>query len=76
MCIVLKWMWMKMADKNPIPKKEQRYRFVYCFKCLSDIEEEEGYLGAKHFDFCPYCGNELIRVPNRVMKEMYGKNKK
>lgn len=47
--------------------EEQRYRFVYCLYCRYDVEEEEGYMAAKHWDFCPRCGNKLVRMNRDVI---------
>lgn len=50
-------------------KEEQRYRFVYCLHCRYDIEDEEGYMEAKYWNFCPYCGNELVRINQAVVEK-------
>ena len=44
--------------------EEQRYRFVYCFHCRYDVEDEEGWEEAEKWDFCPRCGNKLVRRPH------------
>jgi len=45
-------------------RKEQRYRYVYCLTCRYDVEDSYGYSAAKHWDYCPQCGNRLVRRPN------------
>jgi len=52
--------------------EEQRYNFVYCVHCRYDVEEQEGYLEAKHWDFCPYCGNKLVRRPHAEVPRWTG----
>lgn len=53
--------------------EEQRYRFVYCLLCRYDVEDEEGYEAAKHWDFCPRCGARLVRRPHPKKSENDGK---
>ena len=50
-------------------KNKQRYRFVYCLRCRYDVEKQEGYMEAKHWGFCPYCGDELVRMNREVIEE-------
>ena len=44
-------------------RTEQRYRYVYCLTCMYDVEDIDGYSAAKHWNFCPQCGNKLVRRP-------------
>lgn len=54
--------------------EEQRYIFVFCLHCRYDVEHEEGYLEAKHWDFCPRCGTKLVRRPNPNYTPRWGVN--
>jgi len=47
-------------------RRRVRYLDTYCPKCEYYVDDQEGYIEAKNWVYCPYCGRKLV---NRIELE-------